>query len=370
MSADQSPQKSSPPPSKRSDGFGAQVRPYLVKSHGEIQRMLFDDGPPSTDIDIAQHYEISQYAVEGYVTLDAKHFDDIQIKIKEIREFAHDRTRRRPMNVLLYAEPGSGKSHFAKCLAKAMSGDRISPVVCNMASAQVAAELANAIDSVRDLKVADRLPLLFLDEFDSRDENFALLLPLLWDGEIAVGHRLLQTGRIVILLAGSRIESMRSTTSTTPSPPKLRDLLSRVNGGELNIPKLEERKVDKVCLAIALLRARFSRLETVPWALLRFVADTKFSHGARSIANLVDSIRPETDQVETLEIKDLRLPLDSEVSLSASNLRYHIEEDLSGAVQAWNKLSKTSALVKCSQPDSFLRRALQFLIEEMRKNSS
>lgn len=365
MPADKKPQKSQPVSDSPSELVEPQMKQALVKSCREVQRMLLDEGAPAADIDIAQYYEISQQAVEGYVTLDAAHYDSIQGKIKEIRGFARDHTRRRPMNVLLYAEPGSGKSHFAKCLAKAMSGDRISPVVCNMASSQGVDELGQAIDAVRDLKVSDRLPLLFLDEFDSRDENFALLLPLLWDGEIGIGQRVLQTGRIVILLAGSRIGTLRESKSP---PPKWPDLLSRVNGGELHIPTLESRRVDKICLAIAMIRARFgAQVVTVPWALLRFVAEIKFSHGARSIANLIDSIRPQTELDGTLKLEDLRLPLGSESSLNESNLRYHIDGEASQAVATWSKLSQTTALVRCARPDSFLGRAFDFFLQESRR---
>ena len=63
-------------------------------------------------------------------------------------------------------------------------------------------DFTKPLDAVRNLKVNDKLPLLFLDEFDCDDRNYPILLPLLWDGELQVGQRDLKVGKVVIILGG------------------------------------------------------------------------------------------------------------------------------------------------------------------------
>ena len=103
----------------------------------------------------------------------------------------------------MLAAPGAGKSHFIGRLAKAMEGERVQAVTFNMATMQSQDDMARPVDEVRNLKVSDHFPLLFLDEFDSNPDRYASLLPLLWDGELRVGHRDLKLGKAVIVLAGS-----------------------------------------------------------------------------------------------------------------------------------------------------------------------
>ena len=136
------------------------------------------------------------------------------------------------------------------------------------------------------------------DEFDSNDRNFATLLPLLWEGELHLGDRDLKLGRAIIVLAGSdptlpdamndarSMQIRPAATEKKRDTRKLADLLSRINGGVLEIPSFDvhddgrDRRVDKVCIAVELLRARFGeQLEKVPRSLLRFVGLSEFRYG-------------------------------------------------------------------------------------------
>jgi len=172
-------------------------------------------------------------------------------------------------------------------------------------------DMAQPVDELRNLKVNDQFPLLFLDEFDSDSSRYAGLLTLLWDGELHIGHRDLKLGKAVIVLAGSNPELpkvMAQSAKMQGDPEsaanvsklaggKLIDLLSRINGGIINIPDLDlrsrsrDRRVDKVCMAITLLKLRFGdELTEIPRPLLRFIAHTQFRYGVRSIAHLIDVI--------------------------------------------------------------------------------
>ncbi len=262
-----------------------------------VTEVILDSPPTADEVDIEAQYEWSLHELGNYSTLDWPHIADIRRVKASIRRYGEDESRKRPLNIMMLAEPGSGKSHLIKCLAESM--DRIvSPVMFNMATLDRIEELLQPLDAARNFKVLDKLPLLFLDEFDSDADKYPLLLPLLWDGELHIGHRELKLGKIVIIIAASgttmkkvmeAAKSMKEVPSEKSKEAKTVDLLSRINGGILEIPNLDpDRRVDKVCLTISLLRHRFgSQLESAPWALLRFVALSRFRYGVRSITHRV-----------------------------------------------------------------------------------
>jgi hypothetical protein len=147
---------------------------------------------------------------------------------------------------------------------------------------------------------------------------------------------------------------------------KLVDLLSRVNGGVINIPDLDlrtedrDRRVDKVCVTTSLLKVRFGKdLTKVPRALLRFVAHTAFRYGVRSIAHLVDIIDSSAYEKLALNGAKLNLPMQSEKLLLSSSLRLHLlDKDQSfGIVNRWNEFLKDNAVVvlKAQEELPFMR---------------
>lgn len=308
----------------------------------------------------------SETLLKGYATLDDPHRAEIQKLINRITGYLDDQTRKRPFNALMLAAPGAGKSHFIKQLANSMKDARVQAVTFNMATMQSPDDIAQPIDELRNLKVNDRFPLLFLDEFDSDPSHYAGLLPLLWDGELQIGHRDLKLGKAVIVLAGSnpdlpkvmdqsakmRVEA-DAVDGAHPSG-KLIDLLSRINGGVINIPDLDlrsehrDRRVDKVCVAVSLAKNRFGNdLARMPRSLLRFIAQTTFRYGVRSIAHLIDIIESNAFSNNILRSEALGLPIESEDALQDSSLKLHmIDKDQGfGIVNRWKEFSKDKTLV-------------------------
>jgi hypothetical protein len=178
-------------------------------------------------------------------------------------------------------------------------------------------------------------------------------------------------GKAVIVLAGSSPDlpkvmdhsaTMRldgSITGENIPSGKLVDLLSRINGGVIEIPDLDlrtqnrDRRVDKVCVTISLLKARFgTSLEQIPRAVLRFVAHTHFRYGVRSIAHLIDIIRSKALTEGVLKIAEGDLPMRSEESLRESSLRLHlIDKDQGfGIVNRWREFSKDDKTISLRDP--------------------
>lgn len=306
-----------------------------------VEASILQKKPPGgKDVDISECCKVSRKLLGKYVTLDWGHCLDIVRAKGEIDRYYRDRTRQRPLNIILWASPGSGKSHFVKCLAASM--DAVEAVTYNMGATKRIDDLATALESLRNAKVVDKRPMFFLDEFDSSVDNFAMLLPLLWDGELTLGPHNLKIGKVVILLAGSKpvikttadlaknVAKRIIDNKAKPLPSKLADLVSRINGPDLAIPPLDNgkggkgRKADKVCIAVSLLSRRFGCLEFVPWAVLSFIAKTEFRYGVRSISHLIDEIQDIGEEETELNIEAVKWPLGSPKDLKGSSVAYHL----------------------------------------------
>lgn len=340
-----------------------------------IQQSIIETNEPP-DIRIALAVKESEGLLPGYATLDEPHRTEIVKLIHDITTYLEDASRKRPLNCLMLATPGAGKSHFIQELAEKMAAKRVEAVTFDMATMQSQDDMTQPVDDLRNVKVNDRFPLLFLDEFDSDSSRYPALLPLLWKGELHIGHRDLKLGKAVIVLAGSnpnlpkvmdqsaKMQDGESTTEDFKLNGKLIDLLSRINGGVINIPDLDlrsehrDRRVDKVCVSIALLKGRFGKgLTQVPRALLRFIAHTKFRYGVRSIAHLIDIIDSGAFHNGALRIGSLRLPITNENTLRESSLKLHLldKDQAFGVVNRWKEFAKDKAAVNLRIPPSLLR---------------
>lgn len=308
---------------------------------------------------------LSTKALANYSTLHTGHIDDIHSVIAKIKQYLDDNSQRRPLNFLMLASPGAGKSHFVKCIADSLHSSNIT---YDMTALEKSDDLIPTIEAARNQKVIDKIPLLFLDEFDSRPENIPILLPLLWSGEIILGQHDLKLGKVVVILAGSdaklpeameQAKSMQRNLNFGPGvSPKIVDLLSRINGGTIVIPPFLDanhkidRRADKVCAGIHLLSQRFEALRRVPIGLIQVIYDTEFRFGVRSINHLIDSI-PYKKNAKQLRYSDLALPMNSVSELADSSLSYHLIDDKQGAaiVRSWQAASSVDDWLRVFRED-------------------
>ncbi|HEY4309167.1 MAG TPA: hypothetical protein VGN12_06915 [Pirellulales bacterium] len=313
----------------------------------------------TADEEIAEAVLIYSYAslcqLPGYATLNQGHIRRIREVVQRIEEYHKDRTLKRPLNFLVLADPGSGKSQLVKSVAKKLGDSPITLVPFNMATMQSKEDFLRVLDAARNVVIDGKLPLVFLDEFDCDERYYPLLLPLLWDGELGVANRDLRLGRSVFFLAGSRhslpkrlgdareMFTTRGRKHVSNEDDKLVDLFSRINGGVIEVPSLTatESRADKVALAMHLLRHRFKSCVSVPRGLLAFIARAHFSYEARSIATVVDAIRvPDPDSLLVLNKNDLAsLPFANDEVLKESPLAFHLADEYGaqGLSNCWNK---------------------------------
>jgi hypothetical protein len=320
---------------------------------------------------LALSWTVSTTTLPGYATLDERHVGELSQMIRQIEDYYTDSSRKRPLNFLLIAPPGSGKSHLIECVSQALAEHRVAAHAFNMATMSNFDELGTPLDEARNLKVADKRPLLFLDEFDASPANYGLLLPLLWDGKLGTRQRSINLGKAVIVMAGSsrllptalaEARSMRLGSSSLDGPnAKLVDLISRINGAVVNIPPLDKtdgrvgRPFDKVAIAVVLLKARFPKVRRIPLAILAFIGKSRFRYDVRSITCVIDHITaPASDAPDKLSMEHMPKALGSVKRLRESSLVYHLVNDADnahGVCRLWKSLSVYDTLVPLTSPD-------------------
>jgi hypothetical protein len=329
--------------------FAAKPEERITVAQNSIERLVKKDGVWNLDdvISFAVACDVACHSLEGYATLDSKHVKNIREAIQTVGDYLKDDTLKRPLSFMLLASPGSGKSHLVKCIVQEVGKDNVEAIQYNMAATTTALDILAPLDEARNVKVQDKIPLIFLDEYDSRPEiAFSLLLPLLWDGAISLGPRTLRLGKCIFILAGSdpalatEVIALREKGGTPRGDmskhPKFQDLLSRINGSVLEIPPLDGRRVDKIPIAIALLKQRHGAdIRSVPLCLLRFIYECRFAYDSRSIAALIDALpRPRSGECVTHD--DLKQSvLTSRESFTRKGLDLHLITDEGHPCELW-----------------------------------
>lgn len=276
----------------------------------DISQKILNATGAETEIRFDGALKGADAVLPGFVTLDADLEETIRMTLNTIENYVKATVERRPCNFILTAEPGSGKSHFVKCIAKQCG---LPPITANVASLDRVDDLSYWIDAARNHKAEDRMPLLFIDEADAKEVAIPSYLPLLWDGIFFTHGRELQIGRCVIILSVSdpgvikKIENPDDHATATAFR-KLDDFLSRINGGVIRIGPIDERRRDKLCLAMALIHRRFPTAIGVGLAFLKLLVNTSFLHTVRSIETLVSYFPPPNkDGVIVVETPFLQL---------------------------------------------------------------
>lgn len=119
----------------------------------------------------------------------------------------------RPLNLLLAANPGSGKSFLVKELSKQISGDT-EFLEYHVASFRKLDDLFSIFQRIQSLNLEGKLPFVLLDEVDGKvDGNYIFpnLLAPLWDGVFHIGQERHHLGRAVLFFAASALLSSPST---------------------------------------------------------------------------------------------------------------------------------------------------------------
>ena len=168
----------------------------------------------------------------------------------------------RPLNMLLAANPGSGKSFLVKELSKQISGDT-EFLEYHVASFRKLDDLFSIFQRIQSLNLEGKLPFVLLDEVDGKVDGeyiFPNLLAPLWDGVFHIGQERHHLGRAVLFFAASAllsspsIENVLGQTYQQVSYPEFAEKWRRKVKAELReseIPKARDF-IDRIDLLLCI----------------------------------------------------------------------------------------------------------------------
>jgi len=159
----------------------------------------------------------------AFVTFNAGFRAELQGLKAAVDEYAQKLRPPRPLNILLAAPSGTGKSFLVKQLALAMDG-RATFAEFYVSSFRSRDDLTSVFHLVQSTSHEGHLPIVFLDEVDCQVEErplFTELLAPMWDGCFFKGSERRTLGPAIFFFAGSDLlpaPSIREVLGTAPVP--------------------------------------------------------------------------------------------------------------------------------------------------------
>lgn len=239
--------------------------------------------------------------------------------LRNIREMIEDYEKhdkgKRPLSIAVFGPPGSGKSFGIEQIAKGVLGEKVPILEFNLSQFKSPDDLIGAFHQVRDKALQGTMPIVFWDEFDSREYQWLqYLLAPMQDGKFLEGQITHPIGKSVFVFAGGTSFDMENfgpekTDETKWKEFKLKkgpDFISRLSGylnvlgpNRKQIYDSEQKQwvddIRDVCYPVRralLLRAMLKlgdneRLDIDHGILSALIETKRFNHGARSLEKII-----------------------------------------------------------------------------------
>lgn len=155
---------------------------------------------------------------QGFLT----HIDDVKQKISNYLE--RPRTKR-PLNFLISAPPGNGKSFLIKQIARSIPQDIYQTIFeeVYVGSFDRIDELYAIFLRIQSFNLQGKVPFVFFDEVDSKIGDtyiYQKLLAPMWDGDYFVGKERYTLGKCIFFFAGSTLGADEKSTEIIDSAKK------------------------------------------------------------------------------------------------------------------------------------------------------
>ena len=295
----------------------AQVPPGSVREASllGLGRLMVTHGPKH----VLRHYP---HAVFRKLTVvDRQEIEALRAIQSLMEGYRDDATMRKPLSVGVFGPPGAGKSFGVKQLADQVFGPQ-AWLEFNLSQFAGPADLMGPLHRVRDRVLAGVTPVVFWDEFDSRENEWLqFLLAPMQDGSFQDGPLNHAIGKCVFVFAGgtsptyaayapSETEDAYPTFRLRKGPdfvsrldayydvvgPNRRKIYSRVKG---RIESVVDAKDVSYPLRRALLIRNLladvdhRRIEIDSDLLNALLLTKEYRHGSRSLEKLVLALRPD-----------------------------------------------------------------------------
>jgi hypothetical protein len=190
------------------------------------------------------------YAVFGKMTaVDRVEIESLRGLERLIKSYEKDSHPSKPLSIAVFGAPGSGKSFGVKQIAKTVLGDKVPILEFNLSQYSAPRELIGAFHQVRDKVLGGTTPVVFWDEFDSREYMWLqYLLAPMQDGAFQEGQVTHPIGKCVFVFAGGtsydfanfspREEADREAGGATAGD-------AAADGGETGLSRFEKFKLAK-----------------------------------------------------------------------------------------------------------------------------
>lgn len=256
------------------------------------------------------------------LAVDRQEIESLRGLKRVMADYVADPRPPRPLCIAVFGAPGSGKSFGVKQIAKGLMGDNAPILEFNLSQLAGPEELIGAFHQVRDEALKGVTPVVFWDEFDSRQYAWLqYLLAPMQDGRFQEGQLSHPIGKCIFIFAGgtsqdfahfgpSPADTWRDADGLTRSErftlQKGPDFVSRLNG-YLNIAGPNPRQLckehtdvwvtDETDITYPIRRALLlrsadglygdERLEIDDGLLSSFLLVSSYRHGARSLETIV-----------------------------------------------------------------------------------
>ncbi|TRZ46499.1 ATP-binding protein, partial [bacterium] len=252
-------------------------------------------------------------------TIDRKEIEGLRNLKRLIRHYVSVGDKKKPLNIGVFGPPGSGKSFAVQEVAKGAIEGEVKLLEFNLSQFNGPQDLIGALHQVRDVALRGEVPLVFFDEFDSRNfEWLQYLLSPMQDGTFQEGQITHPVGKCILVFAGGTSPQMEAFGPDEKDQEAYKDFrlkkgpdfISRLHGF-LNIlgpnqkqnPDKKSGKwvEDNTDISYPLRRACLirKRLERDPtgileldWGLMNALLTVKdYKHGSRSLASILNELK-------------------------------------------------------------------------------
>jgi len=248
-------------------------------------------------------------------TADRSEIESLRSVYSLIKNYDRHDKGKMPLSIAVFGPPGAGKSFGIKEIAKGILGENVPILEFNLSQFKDHTELNDAFHQVRDKALGGTTPVVFWDEFDSKEYYWLqYLLAPMQDGKFLEGQINHPIGKSVFVFAGGTSYDVESFGPKATDPQDCKDFRlkkgpdfkSRLSGyinvlGPNRRQKFDAKKeqwcddMSDVCYPIRralLLRSMLGLKDedqlNIDHGILSAIIETKrFTHGARSLEKII-----------------------------------------------------------------------------------